>query len=173
MNNYKALLNGVNTFIFDYDGVMTDGRVILQHDDPPLRTANVRDGFVLQLAVKLGYNIVVISGGVSRSMDNRFVTLNIKDAFTGVKNKVAVFEKYIKEKNINPENVVYMGDDIPDIPVMKRVGVPVSPADAVEEVKEVSVYISDKNGGEGCVRDIIEQVMKVQGKWMTPEAFTW
>ena len=173
MSNYKALLTGVNTFMFDYDGVMTDGRVILQHDDPPLRTANVRDGYVLQLAVKMGYNVVVISGGFSRSMDNRFDTLNIKDAFTGVKNKVEVFEKYIKEKNIDPENVVYMGDDIPDIPVMKKVGVPVSPADAVEEVKEVSVYISDKNGGDGCVRDIIEQVMKVQGKWMTPEAFTW
>ncbi len=173
MSNYKTLLTGVNTFIFDYDGVMTDGRVILQHDDPPLRTANVRDGFILQLAVKMGYNVVVISGGISRSMDNRFDTLNIRDAFTGVKNKVEVFEKYIKERSINPENVVYMGDDIPDIPVMKRVGVPVSPADAVEEVKEVSVYISDKKGGEGCVRDIIEQVMKVQGKWMTPEAFTW
>ncbi len=173
MSNYKALLTGVNTFMFDYDGVMTDGRVILQHDDPPLRTANVRDGYVLQLAVKMGYNVVVISGGFSRSMDNRFDTLNIKDAFTGVKNKVEVFEKYIKEKNIDPKNVVYMGDDIPDIPVMKRVGVPVSPADAAEEVKEVSIYISDKKGGEGCVRDIIEQVMKVQGKWMTPEAFTW
>lgn len=173
MSNYKALLTGVNTFIFDYDGVMTDGRVILQHDDPPLRTANVRDGFILQLAVKLGYNVVVISGGFSRSMDNRFDTLNIKDAFTGVKNKVEVFEKYIKEHNIDPENVVYMGDDIPDIPVMKMVGLPVCPADAVEEVKGVSVYISDKKGGAGCVRDIIEQVMKVQGKWMTPEAFTW
>ena len=173
MSNYKVLLTGVNTFMFDYDGVMTDGRVILQHDDPPLRTANVRDGYVLQLAVKMGYNVVVISGGFSRSMDNRFDTLNIKDAFTGVKNKVEVFEKYIKEKNIDPKNVVYMGDDIPDIPVMKRVGVPVSPADAAEEVKEVSIYISDKKGGEGCVRDIIEQVMKVQGKWMTPEAFTW
>jgi len=173
MSNYKALLTGVNTFMFDYDGVMTDGRVILQHDDPPLRTANVRDGYVLQLAVKMGYNVVVISGGFSRSMDNRFDTLNIKDAFTGVKNKVAVFKKYIKERNINPENVVYMGDDIPDIPVMKMVGIPVCPADAAEEVKEVSTYISDKKGGEGCVRDIIEQVMKVQGKWMTPEAFTW
>jgi len=173
MSNYKAMLSEVNTFIFDYDGVMTDGRVILQHDDPPLRTANVRDGYVLQLAVKLGYNVVVISGGFSKSMDNRFDTLNIKDAFTGVKDKVKVFEKYIKDKNLDPKNVVYMGDDIPDIRVMKRVGVPVSPADAVEEVKAVSVYISDKNGGEGCVRDIIEQVMKVQGKWMTPEAFTW
>ncbi len=173
MSNYKALLKEVTTFMFDYDGVMTDGRVILQHDDPPLRTANVRDGYVLQLAVKLGYNVVVISGGFSRSMENRFDTLNIKDAFTGVKNKVEVFEKYVRDRNIDPQQVIYMGDDIPDIPVMKKVGIPVCPADAAEEVKAVSIYISDKKGGEGCVRDIIEQVMKVQGKWMTPEAFTW
>jgi len=173
MSNYKALLQKVQTFIFDYDGVMTDGRVILQHEDPPLRTANVKDGYVLQLSVKLGYNVVVISGGFSKSMENRFDTLNIKDAFTGVRNKLEVFENYVREKNIDPQTVVYMGDDIPDIPVMRKVGIPVCPADAVEEVKALSVYISDKKGGEGCVRDIIEQVMKVQGKWMKEEAFSW
>ena len=173
MSNYKALLTKVNTFIFDFDGVMTDGTVILQHDDHPLRTANVKDGYVLQLAVKLGYNVAVISGGISRSMDNRFEALNIKDAFTGVRNKLEKFHSYLKEKNIKPEQVVYMGDDIPDIPVMKEVGVPVCPADAAEEVKNIAVYISDKKGGEGCVRDIIEQVMKVQGKWITDEAFNW
>ncbi len=173
MSNYKSLLTKVNTFIFDFDGVMTDGTVILQHDDHPLRTANVKDGYVLQLAVRLGYNVSVISGGISRSMDNRFEALNIKDAYTGVRNKLERYRQYLKEKNILPEQVVYMGDDIPDIPVMKEVGVPVCPADAAEEVKQVAVYISDKKGGEGCVRDIIEQVLKVQGKWMTDEAFIW
>ncbi len=173
MSNYKALLTEVTTFIFDYDGVMTDGRVILQHSDPPLRTANVKDGYVLQLAVKLGYNVVIISGGYSPSMENRFETLNIKDAFIGVRNKKEVFDKYIKERNINPKQVIYMGDDLPDLPVMKEVGVPVCPADAAEEIKNAALYISDKKGGEGCVRDIIEQVLKVQGKWMTPEAFSW
>ncbi len=173
MSNYKALLTEVTTFIFDYDGVMTDGRVILQHNDPPLRTANVKDGYVLQLAVKLGYNVAVISGGYSPSMENRFETLNIKDAFIGVRNKKEVFDKYIKERNINPKQVIYMGDDLPDLPVMKEVGVPVCPADAAEEIKNAALYISDKKGGEGCVRDIIEQVLKVQGKWMTPEAFSW
>ncbi|MBE0651173.1 MAG: HAD hydrolase family protein [Bacteroidales bacterium] len=173
MTNYKELLSGITTLMFDYDGVMTDGKVILQHDAPPLRTANVRDGYILQLAVKLGYNVVVISGGFSRSMENRFESLNIKDAFTGVKDKMEVYRKYLKEKGINNEEVLYMGDDIPDIPVMKVVGVPVCPLDAAEEVRNVSVYISDKKGGDGCVRDIIEQVMKVQGKWLTPEAFTW
>lgn len=173
MSNYKELLTEVNTLIFDYDGVMTDGKVILQHNDPPLRTANVKDGYILQLAIKLGYNVAIISGGFSRSMENRFETLNIKDAFTGVKNKLEIYENYLKEKKIDHTQVLYMGDDIPDIPVMKKAGVPVCPLDAVEEVKNISVYISDKKGGDGCVRDIIEQVMKVQGKWLTPEAYTW
>ncbi len=171
--NYKALLTKVNTFIFDYDGVMTDGKLILLHDANPLRTANVKDGYALQLAVKLGYNVVIISGGISKSVENRFDALRIKDVFLGVSDKKTVFENYIKEKGISKEEVVYMGDDIPDYKVMKDVGVPVCPADAVEEIKNISVYISDKKGGEGCVRDIIEQVLKVQGKWMTDEAFKW
>lgn len=173
MTNYKELLSGITTLIFDYDGVMTDGKVILQHEGPPLRSANVRDGYILQLAVKLGYNVAVISGGISRSMENRFETLKIKDAFIGVKDKLKVYENYIKERGIQHEEVLYMGDDIPDIPVMKKVGVPVCPLDAAEEVRNISVYISDRKGGDGCVRDILEQVMKVQGKWLTPEAYTW
>ena len=171
--NYKALLTKVNTFIFDYDGVMTDGKLILLHDDQPLRTSNVKDGYALQLAVKLGYNVVIISGGISKSVENRFDALRIKDVFLGVSDKKIVFENYVKKKGISKDEVVYMGDDIPDYKVMKDVGVPVCPADAVEEIKNISVYISDKKGGEGCVRDIIEQVLKVQGKWMTDEAFKW
>jgi 3-deoxy-D-manno-octulosonate 8-phosphate phosphatase (KDO 8-P phosphatase) len=173
MANYKALLTKVNTFIFDYDGVMTDGKLMLQHDGQPLRTANVKDGYALQLAVRLGYRVVVISGGISKSVENRFEALRIKDVFLGVSNKFEVFEKYIADNQIDSENIVYMGDDIPDFKVMKRVGVPVCPADAVEEIKDISIYISDKTGGHGCVRDIIEQVLKVQGKWMTEEAFLW
>jgi len=173
MANYKALLTKVNTFIFDYDGVMTDGKLMLQHDGQPLRTANVKDGYALQLAVRLGYRVVVISGGISKSVENRFESLRIKDVFLGVSNKFEVFEKYIADNKLNSENIVYMGDDIPDFKVMKRVGVPVCPADAVEEIKDISIYISDKTGGHGCVRDIIEQVLKVQGKWMTEEAFLW
>ncbi len=173
MSNYKALLTNVTTFIFDYDGVMTNGTLILLHEGHPLRSANVKDGYVLQLAVKLGYKIAIISGGFSKSMENRFESLNIKDVHLGVKNKIETFEKFITENNINPEHVVYMGDDIPDFKVMQKVGVPVCPADAAEEIKNISVYISDKKGGEGCVRDIIEQVLKVQGKWMTDESFMW
>ena len=173
MSNYKALLQEVDTFIFDYDGVMTDGKVILMEDGQPLRMANVKDGYVLQLIIKLGYNVVIISGGFSRSMENRFETLGIKDVYLGTKNKEIVLKKYLDKRNIDPRHVVYMGDDIPDHNVMKMVGIPVCPADAAEEIKEISIYISDKNGGEGCVRDIVEQVLKVQGKWMTAEAYSW
>lgn len=173
MANYKALLKNVDTFIFDYDGVMTDGKVILMDEGQPLRSANVKDGYVLQLVVKLGYNVVIISGGFSKSMENRFETLGIKDVFLGTKNKEVVLKKYLADRNIKPEHVVYMGDDIPDYYVMKMVGIPVCPVDAAEEIKEISIFISDKKGGEGCVRDIVEQVLKVQGKWMSEEAYSW
>jgi len=173
MSNYKALLTKVNTFIFDYDGVMTDGKLMLQQDGQPLRSANVKDGYVLQLAIRLGFRVVIISGGISKSVENRFEALKIKDVFLGVSNKLEVFEKFVADNNLNAENIVYMGDDIPDFKVMKRVGVPVCPADAVVEIKDISIYISDKTGGHGCVRDIIEQVLKVQGKWMSDEAFSW
>jgi len=173
MANYKENLKKITTFIFDYDGVMTDGTLVLQHEGQPLRTANVKDGYVLQLAIKLGYNIVIISGGYSKSVENRFGSLNISDVYLSVKDKLSTFQKHVKKNNILPEQVVYMGDDIPDYRVMKAVGIPVCPADASQEIKDISVYISDKKGGQGCVRDIIEQVLKVQGKWMTEESFFW
>jgi 3-deoxy-D-manno-octulosonate 8-phosphate phosphatase (KDO 8-P phosphatase) len=106
-------------------------------------------------------------------MENRFGTLNISDVYLGVKDKLAVLNSYLKDNNITSDQVVYMGDDIPDYLVMKAVGIPVCPADASEEIKDISVYISDKKGGQGCVRDIIEQVLKVHGKWMTDKAFFW
>jgi 3-deoxy-D-manno-octulosonate 8-phosphate phosphatase (KDO 8-P phosphatase) len=142
-------------------------------DGQPLRFANVKDGFVLQLAVKLGYRIVVISGGFSKSVETRFEALGIKDVFLGIRDKLTVFDEYIQNNQLDPSTIVYMGDDLPDYKVMQKVGVPVCPADAAEEIKDISVYISDKKGGEGCVRDIIEQVLKVQGKWMSEESHHW
>lgn len=171
--NYKALLKNVKTLIFDYDGVMTNGVIVLNSDGEPLRTANVKDGYALQLAKRLGYNIAIISGGISPSMHTRFKALKIEDVFLGVPDKKVVFNQYVQEKNLHPEEVVYMGDDIPDYRVMQSVGVPVCPADAAQEVKKISVYISHYKGGEGCVRDIIEQVLKAQGKWLTEEAYKW
>lgn len=173
MVNYKQLLKGVNTFIFDYDGVLTDGTVFLTDHGEPLRTANVKDGYALQLAVKKGYRIAIISGGKSQSMQKRFEALKINDIFLGVENKIEVFKKYISEKEIDPDHVLFMGDDIPDYHILKEVGVPACPADASEEIKAICKYISHFKGGEGCARDVIEQVMKIQGKWMNEDAYHW
>ena len=159
--------------MFDYDGVMTDGTLVLQHEGQPLRSANVKDGYALQLAIKLGYRVVIISGGFSKSVENRFGMLNISDVFLGVKDKILVYNDYISKNGLVNDEIIYMGDDIPDYRVMKTVGLPVCPADASEEIKDISDYISDKGGGKGCVRDIIEQVLKVQGRWMTEESFYW
>ncbi len=173
MTNYKELLAGVEVFIFDYDGVLTDGTVILLNDGEVLRSANVRDGYALQLAAKLGYRIVIISGGRSDSLLRRFEALKIKDVFLGVDNKLKIFEKYLSDHKINPKSALYMGDDIPDYEIMQRVGVATCPSDASEEIKSLSHYISHKAGGHGCVRDVIEQVLKIKGQWMSPEAFHW
>jgi len=173
MTNYKELLKDIKTFIFDYDGVLTEGIITLTEEGEPLRTANVKDGYALQLAVKKGYRIAVISGGKSRSMENRLASLGIKDVFLGVEHKVEVFNKYLEENNLKKEEVIYMGDDIPDYHVMKMASVAVCPADAAEEIRGISHYISHYSGGKGCVRDIIEQVLKLQQNWMNDDAFKW
>ncbi len=173
MTNYKELLKHITTFVFDYDGVLTQGIAILTENGEPLRTANVRDGYALQLAVKKGYNVAVISGGKSPSMQRRLFSLGVTDVFLGVEHKLEVFEQYIKTKNVGREEVVYMGDDIPDYHVMLQVAVPACPADAAEEIRAISKYISHYEGGKGCVRDIIEQVLKLQKNWMCDDAFKW
>lgn len=173
MTHYKKLLNKINTFVFDYDGVLTDGTIILLSEGEPLRTAHVKDGYAIQLAIKNGYKLAIISGGKSKSMYNRFSALNLKDVFLGVTNKIEVLDKYLKDNDLEAENVLYMGDDIPDYEAMCKCGVSACPADAAEEIKSISKYISHLKGGEGCVRDVIEQVMKIQGKWMNNHAFKW
>ncbi len=173
MSNFKNQLKKINTFIFDYDGVLTEGTVILTADGEVLRTANVKDGYAMQLAVQSGYNVAIISGGNSRSMVKRFEALKIKNFFLGVKDKRSVLKKYLDENNIRPETVLYMGDDIPDYEAMQDVGLPCCPADAVPEIKNISEYVSIKGGGKGCVRDVIEQTLKIQKKWMTKEGFSW
>ncbi len=173
MTSYKSLLREINTFIFDYDGVLTNGVVILMEDGEHLRTANVKDGYAIQLAVKKGYRVAVITGGLSKTLETRFRALQVTDIFLGAANKLEIFKEYIDENDINPENVLYMGDDIPDYEVMQKVGFATCPADAAEEIKAVSKYISHQKGGEGCVREIIEQVLKVQGEWMNNDAYDW
>lgn len=173
MANYKELLIHINTFVFDYDGVMTDGSVITTNDGEPLRVTNVKDGYALQLARKKGYRVAVISGAKSRSMEHRMKMLQVEDVFLGVEKKIEVYQQYLSDKGIKPEEVLYMGDDIPDLEVIQLAGVSACPADAAEEIKAVSKYISHFPGGKGCVRDVIEQVMKVQGNWMTDGALHW
>lgn len=173
VKNYKEFLKNVTTLIFDYDGVFTDGKVILTENGEQLRTANVKDGYALQLAVKKGYRIAVISGGTSEAIRHRMNGLKIYDVFIKVDHKIQVFHDYLSKHNIQPEEVLFMGDDIPDLQIMKEVGLVACPADAAEEVKALAHYISHLGGGEGCVRDIVEQVLKLQGNWLNDDAFIW
>lgn len=172
-DNYKSKLNDIKTFCFDVDGVFTDGIVLLSTDGDQLRTANVRDGYAVQLAVKKGYNIAIITGGRSEAVRKRFEGLGVTDVYLASSNKVDVLNAYLKEKNIDLSEVCYMGDDIPDMRVMQKVGLPVCPADAAVEIKDVSAYVSPYAGGKGCVRDILEQTMKVQGKWLDADSHEW
>ena len=173
MSNYKELLRNINTFVFDYDGVLTDGSVIMTSEGEAYRISNVKDGYALQLAKKKGYRIAIISGANSESMTHRMKALQITDLFLGVEKKRQVFLEYLRTNEINPSQVLYMGDDIPDYEVMLEAAVPTCPADAAEEIKAVARYISHLEGGKGCVRDVIEQVLKVQGKWMNDDAYHW
>jgi len=173
MNNYKELLKHITAFVFDYDGTLTDGTVILLDEGEPLRTANVRDGYAIQLAVKKGYKIAIISGGRSKSMSNRFSMLKVQHVYLGIEQKLDTLKGFMAENSLKPENVLYLGDDIPDYHAMKYCGVAACPADAAEEIKAISHYISHYKGGEGCARDVIEQVLKVQGQWMDGDAFSW
>ncbi len=165
--SYKEYLHHITTFIFDIDGVLTDGTVLVNTDGELLRTMNIKDGYALKTAVQQGFNVCIISGGKNEGVRQRLKNLGIPDIYLGAHQKVEQLHEYFGNKNIKAENVLYMGDDIPDMPVMKIIGLPTCPQDAVAEIKEISKYISYKKGGKGCVRDVIEQVLKVQGKWIT------
>lgn len=163
----------VTTFIFDVDGVLTDGGVMVNDEGEQMRTFNIKDGYALQLAVKSGYQVAIISGGKSEGIRKRMHMLGITDVFLGAHTKSNTYKAYSFNRRAKPENTLYMGDDIPDIEVMNLVGLPVCPADACEEVKALSQYISPRSGGKGCVRDVIEKVMKLQGTWAVEKAMSW
>lgn len=173
MMDNKSLFQPITTFIFDYDGVMTDGKVYSDHDGHPWRATNVKDGYALQLATKLGYNVAVISGAICPSMEVRMNSLGVTDVFTGIPDKVLKLNEYMAAKGLRKEEIVFMGDDIPDMRVMQAVGLAACPADAADEVREISGYVSPKEGGKGAVRDLIKQVLTVHGKWMGAEAYSW
>ena len=163
--SYKEYLKHITTFIFDVDGVLTDGSVVVTTNGDMLRTMSVKDGYAIKTAVDKGYNICVISGGTNEGVRLRLKGLGVTDIFLGAHNKIEQLNIYFNSNQIKPENVLYMGDDIPDYPAMKLIGLPCCPQDAVPEIKAISKYISHKNGGQGAARDVIEQVLKVQGKW--------
>jgi len=158
-------LKEITTFVFDVDGVLTDGNIMASESGELLRTFNIKDGYALQLAVKKGYHVCIISGGRGQAMEKRFEGLGIPDVFLGISDKVQVFKEYLEIYNINQQEVLYMGDDIPDLQVMKLVGLPTCPADACTDIKAISAYISPFNGGKTAARDVIEKVLRIQGKW--------
>lgn len=164
--SYKEIMNDISTFVFDVDGVLTDSSVLVTNEGEMLRTMNIRDGFALKAAIESGYNVCIISGGSNEGVRIRLQNLGVSDVHLGTPDKVKTLNEYIEKQNIKHENVLYMGDDIPDFHVMKLVGLPTCPQDAVPEIKNICRYISHVKGGRGAARDVIEQVMKVQGKWM-------
>ena len=171
--NYKKKLNHINTFIFDVDGVLTDGTVTLFGNGEQVRKMLSRDGYSMQYALKKGYKIAIISGGSSKGVKQRFDYLGITDVYLSCSNKLEAFNDLVEKYDLNTENILYMGDDLPDWEVMKKVGLPTCPKDAATEIKEIAKYISPFIGGSGCVRDVIEQTLRVQGKWADKDDLGW
>ncbi len=163
--SYKQYLPNIDTFIFDVDGVLTNGIVTIMPDGELVRQMNIKDGYALKTAVDKGYRVCIISGGTNEGVRTRLKNLGVTDIYLGAHNKTEQYQELVDMYNLQRENVLYMGDDIPDYPVMKLVGMPCCPNDAAPEIKEVSKYVSNIKGGEGCVRDVLEQVMRVQGTW--------
>ena len=163
--SYKEILPQIDTLIFDVDGVLTNGVITIMPDGQLIRNMNIKDGFALKAAVNSGYRVCIISGGTNEGVRTRLANLGISDIYLGSHRKTDQYYELVEKYNLIHENVLYMGDDLPDFPVMKLVGMPCSPNDGAREIKDISKYISDKKGGEGCVRDVIEQVMRVQMKW--------
>jgi 3-deoxy-D-manno-octulosonate 8-phosphate phosphatase (KDO 8-P phosphatase) len=155
----------INTFVLDVDGVLTDGTIYVFDNGEQVRAMNIKDGFALQLAIKKGYNILVISGGKSPAVTSRLNKLGITDVFMGALDKRAVLLQFMKEKGIAADKVLFMGDDVPDYMAMLEAGLKCAPADAVQEIKKIAAYISMKEGGKGCVREVIEKVLKLNGHW--------
>ena len=166
MNSYKTRLKDITTFILDVDGVMTNGKIIYTHDGKIDRQFYAKDGYAIKYAISKGYRIAIISGGMQENVRTRLNSLGVEDVFLKAFNKIEVYEKFIEEKKIDPKNILYMGDDNPDLDVLKVVGISSCPNDASVDVKSICDYISHKDGGMGCVRDVIEQVMRIHKKWI-------
>lgn len=173
MSSINYDLKKIKAFVFDVDGVLSGEVIPLHPDGDPMRTVNIKDGYALQLAVKKGYQVAIITGGYTEAVKIRFSRLGITHIYMKSAIKVHDFNDFMAKTGLRPDEVLYAGDDIPDYEVMKMVGLPVAPADAAPEIKAISKYISLKKGGDGIARDVIEQTMKAQGHWMSDEAFGW
>jgi len=172
MINYD--LNKIRAIIFDVDGVLSKETISLHPDGEPMRTVNIKDGYAIQLAMKLGLRIVILTGGTTESVRMRYERLGVENIFMGCTVKLKTYDEFVANYGLTDDEVMYMGDDIPDYEIMMRVGCPVCPADACPDIKEISRYVSDKRGGEGCGRDVIEQVLRAQGMWLkNNKAFGW
>lgn len=172
MINYD--LTKIRAIIFDVDGVLSRNTVATDEQGVPLRTANIKDGYAMQLAQKMGLRLALMTGGRSAAIEQRYRYLGLEDIFMGCAVKIKTYEQFKQLYGLKDEELMYMGDDIPDLEIMRRVGCPVCPADACPEVQQQSLYISHAAGGEGCARDVIEQVMRAKGLWLSDaRAFGW
>lgn len=172
MINYD--LTKIRAIVFDVDGVLSAETITLHPGGEPMRTVNIKDGYAIQLACKLGLRVAIITGGATESVRLRYENLGVEDVYMRCAVKIKTYEEFTARYGLTDEEVLYMGDDIPDYEIMTRCGCPVCPADACPDIKAVSLYISDRTGGHGCGRDVIEQVLRAQGKWLNDaKAFGW
>lgn len=172
MINYE--LQNIRAIIFDVDGVLSAETITLNSDGEPLRTVNIKDGYAIQLAVKMGLRMAIMTGGATEAVRLRYQRLGVTDIYMGCAVKIKTYEEFLMRYALADREVMYMGDDIPDLEIMRRVGCPVCPADACAEVRQASLYVSHCRGGYGCGRDVIEQTLRAQGKWLSDEkAFGW
>jgi len=174
--NYKELLHHIKAFVFDIDGVMTNGVFQIGADGKPVRNLNSKDGYALQLAIRKGFIVAVISGGKCEGVKASLKRLGLTDIYMSARHKMDAWKDFLavhEHEGLQEENILYMGDDIPDYDVMQHAGLACAPADAAPEIREIAHYVSPKKGGEGCVRDIIEQTLKLQDNWMLKDDFSW
>ncbi len=165
MINLLEPFNYIKTFIFDIDGVFTDSRVTIFEDGSLIRVMNIKDGFAVKQALNAGFRLIVITGGNSQGVVKRLKGLGIKEVYWGIHDKMAIYEEIVAKYSLDESQILYMGDDLPDYRVMRRVGLPVCPLDAVTEIVQIAQYISPLEGGAGCVRDVIEKTLRIQGAW--------
>ena len=173
MSSINYDLTRIKAFVFDVDGVLSREVIPLSPDGDPMRTVNIKDGYALQLAVKKGYHVAIITGAYTEAVRVRFSRLGITHIYLKSAIKIRDYQDFLSKTEVKPEEVMYAGDDIPDYEVMQLAGLPVAPADAAPEIKQIAKYISSRKGGEGVARDVIEQTLKAQGHWMGQEAFGW